>query len=140
LVVEHLSKSDLIVNTAQMRDAASLEAFRWIPAPLNTANIVKAAAEQAYFERQKQKKIAADVAGGAAANEDSHEISDSEPARKRTKGTEESSNEELPSGSRTRPSERHSSSLRHVFPALQVNAGSQQSFIFANTFQSNFKS
>ncbi|KAJ7919964.1 hypothetical protein B0H13DRAFT_2230810 [Mycena leptocephala] len=31
LAVEHLSNSDLIINTAQMRDAAALNAFRWTP-------------------------------------------------------------------------------------------------------------
>ncbi|KAJ7177170.1 hypothetical protein C8R46DRAFT_989326 [Mycena filopes] len=138
LAIEHLVQSDLIVNTAQMRDAASLAAFRWVPNPLNTANIVQAAAEAAHADRQKQKKIAADLAAAGEINiarEGSLGTSDpSEPAHKRARTS-------VPAGSRERSSRDSSSSLRRVVPAQNdtENRTIPQTFAFNNTFQQSFR-
>jgi hypothetical protein len=56
LAIEHFTPSDLIINTAQMRDSESLNAFRWIPDALIASNIIREAAETMYAEHQRQKK------------------------------------------------------------------------------------
>ncbi|KAJ6607826.1 hypothetical protein B0H10DRAFT_2166716 [Mycena sp. CBHHK59/15] len=57
LAVEHITGSDLIVNVGQMRDAATLDPFRFTPNALITADIIRSSAEQSFADRQKQKKM-----------------------------------------------------------------------------------
>ncbi|KAJ7794480.1 hypothetical protein B0H14DRAFT_2621851 [Mycena olivaceomarginata] len=103
LAVEHLSKSDLIINTAQMRDAAALNTFRWCPATLDSANIIQISANQAYLSRQKQKKSTApDEVEGEAEDSTSR---DAEPARKRSRL-------DLPATSSTGPSTSRAGSVQ----------------------------
>ncbi|KAF8148334.1 hypothetical protein K438DRAFT_1625608, partial [Mycena galopus ATCC 62051] len=118
LAIEHLSELDLIVNTAQMRDAASLNGFRWTPNALITGDIIQTAAEQSYAERQKQKKTTenpTEVPTDALLNPES------EPVRKKP---------------------RQSSSLRRVSTARNEPdiLPTQQIFTFENSFQSTFPS
>ncbi|KAJ6478965.1 hypothetical protein C8R45DRAFT_933740 [Mycena sanguinolenta] len=66
--IKHLAKGDLIVNTAQMRDAAALNAFHWVPNALVTADIIRTAATKAFADRQKKKSAdtaAADSLSGS---------------------------------------------------------------------------
>jgi hypothetical protein len=74
--VEHCAEHDLIVNTAQMRDAAILDNFRHTPSALVTIDVIKKAAEKAFAERQQKKKKAIQ-----------EEVVDDEPLRKKTRTT-----------------------------------------------------
>lgn len=122
LAVEHISKADLIINTAQMRDAAVLDAFRWKPDGLDTSAIVQGAAEKAFSERQKQKKSAE---AEATEQEELTSLSLSiEPAQKRPRL-------DLPTSS-TGESNPSALSVSHT----QV----PRAFHFSNTFQSSFQS
>ncbi|KAJ7126468.1 hypothetical protein C8R43DRAFT_897899 [Mycena crocata] len=133
LAVEHNSKSDLVVNTAQMRDAAYLDKFRWTPPALVRKNIIHEAAEKAYSERQKTKKPVAAV----VQVEGDH--SSTEPARKKTRTTGDSSN--------SIPSHSSSSSLRRVLASDNTpkdsnsprNISPPQTYSFSNAFQSSFE-
>ncbi|KAJ7877373.1 hypothetical protein B0H14DRAFT_2342375, partial [Mycena olivaceomarginata] len=40
LAVQHISNADLIIKTAQMRDAAALNVLRWKPGPRDTETII----------------------------------------------------------------------------------------------------
>ncbi|KAJ7127459.1 hypothetical protein C8R43DRAFT_897443, partial [Mycena crocata] len=128
LVVEHLSNSDLIVNTAQMRDAASLDAFRWTPSPLVTASIVQKAAEKTYSERQKQKQKAVDVQPEAA----TETAAETGPARKKSRVLEAPG---AASGSRLSQT---SSSLRRIL-ATNPQPATQQTYTFSNSFPTSFQ-
>jgi hypothetical protein len=146
LVIEHLFEDDLIVNTAQMRDATYLDAFRWTPNTLVTATVIKTAAENAFAERQKQKQIAEDAEGDAA-EETSGPTADQlpsielEPARKKSR-TDREPNLPVPSGSLSHPVQQSSSSLRHVSTVRNDTLAippTQQTFTFENTFQSSYQ-
>lgn len=139
LAVEHLSEADLIVNTAQMRDAASLDPFRWTPNALNTGDIIQTAAHQAYTERQRQKKLTEDSSEETSVPTEDSPDSESEPARKRSKvhGQPELS---APAGSHLQPAQQPSG-LRHILTAQNdTELPTQQTFTFEHTFQSSFRS
>jgi hypothetical protein len=145
LVVQHLVESDLIVNTAQMRDAASLDAFRWIPSALVSADIIKAAAKQTHSEREKKKKIVAYLATATSgATENSAENSDpEEPAKKRTRGLQTPNfSGGVAQSSISRPTQQTSSSLHRIVDAPNDTGGvtiPPTQFTFSNTFQSSFQ-
>ncbi|KAJ6609141.1 hypothetical protein B0H10DRAFT_1954878 [Mycena sp. CBHHK59/15] len=85
LAIQHTSDGDFIVNTAQMRDAAALDPFRFTPNALITANVIRVAAEKAFADRQRQKKsvIKPTEAGG-----EQQEVDEEEPQRKKTRTTD----------------------------------------------------
>ncbi|KAJ6521031.1 hypothetical protein B0H19DRAFT_1086555 [Mycena capillaripes] len=142
LAIQHISSSDLIINTAQMRDAAALDAFRWQPSTLDTAIIVRLAAEKMHSERQKQKKSVETVEDEAAELENL--TADLEPAQKRSRLNLPStpmgqSNSPAPfvqqsSAQRVR-APHHETQNNPGFPGLVPRA-----YHFSNTFQSSFQS
>ncbi|KAJ7232116.1 hypothetical protein C8J57DRAFT_1250769 [Mycena rebaudengoi] len=56
--VQHRSEKDLIMNTAQMRDAAVLDSFCHTPSVLLTAEVIEGAANNAIAEHEQKKKTA----------------------------------------------------------------------------------
>lgn len=107
-----------------MRDAAALDTFRWQPNSLNTANVVRAAAEKMYSERQKQKKSA--ELGEDDTTEPVNLTADLEPAQKRSR------------------LDSPSSSMSQFNSPAQNNSGLSgpvpRAYHFSNTFQSSFQS
>ncbi|KAF8139364.1 hypothetical protein K438DRAFT_2117929, partial [Mycena galopus ATCC 62051] len=139
LAVEHVSPSDLIINTGQMRDAASLNSLRWVPDALVTSQVIKDAAETAYINRQKQKNSA----DPEVAEAETDSLHNSEPARKRTKSAPLRGRSSLRGG--PGPSNLRASAL--PLSAVLSSGSSEaagpfalptQPFSFLNTFQSNF--
>jgi hypothetical protein len=142
LAVKHISSSDLIINTAQMRDAAALDTFRWRPSTVDTAIIVRAAAEKIHSERQRQKKSAA--TGENEAAEPENLTADLEPAQKRSRL-------DLPSSSMGQSnslaaSGQQSSSQHVLAPHHETqnipgfSSPMARAFHFSNTFSSSFQS
>ncbi|KAJ6631547.1 hypothetical protein B0H10DRAFT_1772594, partial [Mycena sp. CBHHK59/15] len=135
LAVEHITGSDLIVNVGQMRDAATLDPFRFTPNALITADIIRSSAEQSFADRQKQKKNA------KARAEDTEESDAGAPSRKKSRPTITPP----PTTASSRAPRTSSSSLRHVTTAIHATEGNTslpgaqtQPITFSNTFQSTF--
>ncbi|KAJ7780683.1 hypothetical protein DFH07DRAFT_910197 [Mycena maculata] len=141
LEVEHLSKSDLIINTAQMRDAAALNAFRWKPSPLVTANIIQLAAEKAHSDRQKQKKSTAtgELEPGSPDLEPAPKRSRLDPAASQTSSSPGASNSRVPSARQT-STRRIQTPDRETQNSTGFSVAPARSFHFSNTFQSSFPS
>ncbi|KAJ6607268.1 hypothetical protein B0H10DRAFT_1818508, partial [Mycena sp. CBHHK59/15] len=149
LAIQPTSEGDFIVNTAQMRDAAALDPFRFTPNALITANVICVAVEKAFADWQKQKKsvIKLTEAGG-----EQQEADEEEPQRKKsrtTDGTQTALSRTTPSTGRSgtsnpRVPQNTASSLRQVITAdneldaSSASAGSQPPIQFSNTFQSTF--
>jgi hypothetical protein len=129
-----------------MRDAAALNAFRWSPNALDSANIIQMAAEQAYLTRQKQKKsVAPDEAEPEAEPEDSTSPDvNLGPAHKRSRLDPPATPLTMPSTSRARSVQQNSANRVQVprngtqnNPAFSVP--SSRAFHFSNTFPSFYQ-
>jgi hypothetical protein len=138
LGIEHFSKSDLIINSAQMRDAAVLNTFRWIPSALDTANVIRLAAEKMDMER-KQKKQSTEI---AEVEPNDSTCPDSERASKRSRLNSDAlpTTSMLPNSdvlSTPQPSARHVHHETQNIPRV-FTAPASRSFHFSNTFQSSY--